>query len=88
MKPMNHPGKACFAASALLFFILGSTCISCNVPGDAAKIISKKAREQARKYTLHKAPEIEAAVPDLDCLLYTPSISEILLEKTELISTW
>lgn len=85
---MNHPGKACTAATAILFLVLGSTCISCNIPGDAAKIISKKAREQARKYSLHKAPEIESAVPDLDCLLYTPSISDILLEKTELISTW
>jgi len=85
---MNHPGKLCISASAVLMLMLGITFISCNVPGDAAKIISKKAREQARKYTLHKAPEIEAAVPDLDCLLYTPSISEILLEKTELISTW
>ncbi len=85
---MNHPEKACIAASAILFFVLGSTCFSCNVPGDAAKIISKKAREQAQKYSLHRTPEMETSVPDLDCLLYTPSISEIFLEKTELISTW
>ncbi|HJV18681.1 MAG TPA: hypothetical protein VJ552_02275 [Sediminibacterium sp.] len=85
---MNHPEKRGISASAILFFMLGITFISCNVPGDAAKIISKKAREQARKYSLHKAPEMGTSVPDLDCLLYTPSISEIMFERTELISTW
>lgn len=85
---MNHHKKRGISASAVMFFMLGIIYISCNVPEDAAKMISKKAREQARKYSLHKAPEIGATVPNLDCLLYTPSISEIMFEKTELISTW
>lgn len=72
--------------SAILFIF--STLLACNSRERAAKIIRKKAQEQARMLVSPAQVCIETELKKMECVIAMPSLSESIAEKTELISSW
>lgn len=75
-------------AQFLLVILFSAALVSCNSSEKAALLIGKKAKAQAAKLNFSKEICLENTIEELETMNYTPTISEIFIEKTELIPTW
>lgn len=61
---------------------------ACSSPERAAKMIGKKATQKVTQLCLPNQIDSEACISELEQFLRTPSFSESISDKTEIISTW
>ncbi len=67
--------------------LLSGSLVSCNAHQKAAKLIGNSVREQMGKFVQNEEVTIENKINQLEKLLPSPSVSDIISEKTELIAT-
>jgi hypothetical protein len=61
---------------------------ACNSPEQAAKLIGKKATQKVSQLCLQQNINAEDQFSTFESFSTTPSFSESLSDKTEIISTW
>jgi hypothetical protein len=61
---------------------------ACNSPEQAAKIIGKKATQKVSQLCLQQNINAEDQFSAFESFSTTPSFSESISDKTEIISTW
>ena len=81
----NHTMNIRLAASIL---IISATLISCNAHQKAAKLIGNSVKEQMGKYVHNEEICIQPQINQLEQLIPSPTVSDIIAEKTELIATY
>ncbi len=82
--PPNQPSMY-FIWMVLFFTMLIS---ACNTPENAAKIIQKKVQQRTSRLCISTSIRVSQKLNKLECFMGSPSISESIYEKTELISSW
>ncbi len=88
MKMQYQTKKQAFTAitaALLLFVVLFS---SCNAHQKAAKMIGNTVKEQIGRFVQNEEITIPHKIDQLEHLLPSPSVSDIMVEKTELIATY
>ncbi len=85
---MNQIKQYSLSAKVLLIILFSASIVSCNSSEKAALLIGKKAKAQAAKLNFSKEICLKNTIEELETINYTPTISEIFTEKTELIPSW
>ncbi len=80
----KHPFTA-LAAALLLFFVTFS---SCNAHQKAAKLIGNRVKEQMGRFVQNEEITIQQKINQIECYIPSPTVSDIITEKTELIATY
>jgi hypothetical protein len=73
-------------AAALLLFIV--TFSSCNAHQKAAKLIGNTVKDQMGRFVQNEEITIQQKINQIECYIPSPTVSDIITEKTELIATY
>jgi hypothetical protein len=88
MKMQYQTKKQSFIVLAAALLLFAVTFSSCNAHQKAAKMIGKTVKEQMAKFVQNEEIVIPHEINQLEHLLPSPSVSDIMAEKTELIATY
>ena len=88
MKMHYQNKKQSFTALAAGMFLFAGTLTSCNAHQKAAKLIGNTVKEQMGKFVQNEEITIQQKINQIDCFIPTPTVSDIISEKTELIATY
>ncbi|TAH09615.1 MAG: hypothetical protein EAZ12_06055 [Sphingobacteriia bacterium] len=88
MKMHYQNKKQPFTVLAAGMFLFAGTLTSCNAHQKAAKLIGNTVKEQMGKFVQNEEITIQQKINQIDCFIPTPTVSDIISEKTELIATY
>ena len=86
MRTYNQQTTKIITPILITGFVLGL--FACNSPEQAAKIIGKKATRKVSQLCLQQNMNPEDQFSNFEAFSTTPSFSESISDKTEIISTW
>ncbi len=88
MKMHYQNKKQSFTALAAAMLLFSGMLTSCNAHQKAAKLIGNSVKEQMGKFVQNEEITIQQKINQIECFIPTPTVSDIISEKTELIATY
>jgi hypothetical protein len=88
MKMHYQNQKQPISAVAAALILFAGMLTSCNAHQKAAKLIGNTVKEQMGKFVQNEEIAIQQKINQIECFIPSPTVSDIISEKTELIATY